>query len=122
MKMRILVLLLLLGITLPSASFAVAPSNDQAVEVLKGKEKVSFTLRNKSLKKIPLIIPRVMKPNLSPMSNSGVTLKEGQKILFKFNGKRETLLVVSRDLQGTKVDVAKLLRERKRALRQGDRE
>ena len=118
MKMRILVLLLLLGITIPS--FAVSPSIDQSVEVPKGKEKVSFTLRNKSLKKIPLIIPRVMKPNLSPMSNSGVTLKEGQKILFKFNGKRETLLVVSRDLQGTKVDVAKLVRERKRELRQQD--
>ena len=43
---------------------------------------VPFTLRNNSLKSIPLKIPGVMNPNLSPMSNSGVDLAEGQKVYF----------------------------------------
>ena len=76
-------------------------------------ETVSFTLHNKSLKSIPLIIPGVMKPNLSPKSKSGVTLKVGQKILFKYKGKREVLFIVSPDLDGKTVDVAYLLKKKK---------
>jgi hypothetical protein len=47
----------------------------------------SFTLRNNSAKSIPLLIPDVMNPNLSPFSNSGVDLKMGQEILFKEKGR-----------------------------------
>ena len=65
----------------------------------KSKSKVSFTLRNNSAKSIPLIIPSVMKPNLSPNSNSGVTLKMGQEILFRSNGKKRILLVVDETIK-----------------------
>ncbi len=77
---------------------------------------VDFTLRNTSLKSIPLIIPGVMNPNLSPMSNSGVGLKIGQKILFKYKGKRRVLLIVDKTLEGKVLDVPKLLKEKRREL------
>ena len=78
---------------------------------------ISFTLRNNTKKSIPLIIPTVMNPNLSPLSNSGVDLKVGQKVLFKAKGKKQVLLVVSRNIkQGEVLDVAKLLKERKKEL------
>ena len=78
---------------------------------------ISFTLRNNTKKSIPLIIPTVMNPNLSPLSNSGVDLKVGQKVLFKAKGKKQVLLVVSRNIkQGEVLDVAELLKERKKEL------
>ena len=80
------------------------------------KESVGFTLRNNSLKSIPLIIPGVMNPNLSPVSNSRVSLKIGQKILFKYKGKKRILLIVDESYEGQKVDVAQLLKERKREI------
>lgn len=101
----------------PVAVEALAVETGELESVVK-KKKVSFTLRNKSLRKIPLIIPGVMKPNLSPVSNSGVILKEGQKIIYKLDGKRVVLLVVDPSLEGQTVDVAKLIRRKKRALRE----
>ena len=81
------------------------------------REYISFTLRNNTAKSIPLIIPTVMNPNLSPFSNSGVDLKVGQKVLFKAKGKKQVLFVVSRNIkQGEVLDVAKLLKERKKEL------
>ncbi len=80
------------------------------------EEYVSFTLRNNSAKSIPLIIPTVMNPNLSPMSNSGVDLKVGQEILFKVKGKTYVLLTVDSSYKDQKVDVAKVLKERKAEL------
>lgn len=78
---------------------------------------ITFTLQNKTAKSIPLIIPSVMNPNLSPFSKSGVYLKVGQKIIFKHKGRRHTLLVVDTDIQNDEViDVAKLLKERKKEL------
>lgn len=69
---------------------------------------ITFTLRNSSAKSIPLVIPNVMNPNLSPFSNSGVNLKLGQKIYYKKNGKKKLLLVVDESIEnGEKVDVAK---------------
>ncbi|MFK7785220.1 MAG: hypothetical protein AB8B56_08890 [Crocinitomicaceae bacterium] len=69
---------------------------------------VTFTLRNSSAKSIPLVIPNVMNPNLSPFSNSGVSLKIGQKIYYKKNGKKKLLLVVDESIEnGEKLDVAK---------------
>lgn len=71
---------------------------------------VNFTLHNSSLKSIPLIIPNVMNPNLSPMSNSGVSLKMGQKIYYKKGVSRKILLEVNEEIQsGDKVDVARLI-------------
>jgi hypothetical protein len=78
---------------------------------------ISFTLRNNSAKAIPLIIPTVMNPNLSPFSNSGVNLKIGQEILFRAKGKKYLLLKVDDSIQnGDVVDVSALLKERKKAL------
>lgn len=77
---------------------------------------VPFTLHNSTLYSIPLIIPGVMNPNLSPMSNSGVDLQVGQKIFFKAKGRRYLLLEVTEDLRGIELDVGQLLKERKREL------
>lgn len=83
----------------------------------KPKNAVNFTLRNNSQKSIPLIIPTVMNPNLSPQSNSGVTLKMGQEIFFKAKGKKQVLLIVDDTIQEDDViDVASLLSIRKKEL------
>lgn len=82
-----------------------------------GRKYVSFTLENKSAKSIPLIIPTVMNPNLSPFSKSGVDLKIGQEIIFKNKGKRYVLLTVNDNIEdGAVLDVAKLLKEKKKEL------
>lgn len=77
---------------------------------------VTFTLRNNTLSSIPLEIPGVMNPNLSPMSNSGVTLEIGQKVYYfpkdkKANGKRALLLEVDESLNGKTLVVNELIRE-----------
>ena len=78
---------------------------------------VSFYLLNKSAESIPLIIPTVMNPNLSPFSRSGVDLKVGQEILFRARGKRYVLLRVDDSIQeGEELDVAVLLKKRKEEL------
>jgi hypothetical protein len=77
----------------------------------------SFTLRNNSAKSIPLQIPGVMNPNLSPFSNSGVDLKMGQEIFFTYKGKKRILLIVDENIDhGDVVDVSKLLKERKKEI------
>jgi biopolymer transport protein ExbD len=77
----------------------------------------SFTLRNNSAKSIPLQIPGVMNPNLSPFSNSGVDLKMGQEIFFTYKGKKRILLIVDENINhGDVVDVSKLLKERKKEI------
>lgn len=78
---------------------------------------ISFTLLNNSAKSIPLIIPNVMNPNLSPFSNSGVSLKIGQEILFREKGKKYVLLVVDNNIkQDDKIDVGKLLKAKRKEL------
>jgi len=78
---------------------------------------VSFTLQNTTAKSIPLIIPNVMNPNLSPFSKSGVDLKIGQEIFFKNNGKKYVLLKVDdRITNGSTLNVGQLLKERKAEL------
>jgi len=49
---------------------------------------IPMTFHNGSLKSIPLNIPGVMNPNLSPISDSGVTLEVGQKVFYFPNGKK----------------------------------
>lgn len=77
---------------------------------------VPFTLRNNSLQSIPLLIPGVMNPNLSPMSNSGVDLAVGQEIFFKVGGKKYLLLTVTEELRDEELNVSTLLERRKREL------
>lgn len=77
------------------------------------KDYYSFTLRNNSAKSIPLNIPTVMNPNLSPFSNSGVSLKEGQEIFFYENKKKYLLLTVTPDLEGDTLYVNDLIKTRK---------
>jgi hypothetical protein len=75
---------------------------------------VSFTLANRGLKSIPLRIPGVMNPNLSPMSNSGVCLEVGQKVYFRKAGKDIVLLEVTAELQDSVLVVNKLLPKKQR--------
>lgn len=78
---------------------------------------INFTLVNSSNESIPLIIPNVMNPNLSPNSNSGVSLKIGQELIFRNRGKRYVLFTVDESItEGDKIDVYELLQERKKEL------
>lgn len=79
-------------------------------------EKIEFTLLNKSDVSIPLIIPGVMRPNLSPNSSSGVGLVVGQEILFSYKSKKRVLLIVTEDLAGQEIEVSTLLAAAKTAL------
>jgi hypothetical protein len=87
-----------------------------------GAHAVPFLLQNKSSHKISLVIPGVMNPNLSPISNSSVDLAVGQQIFFyhgnKKNGKGKQylLLEVSEELRDQKLDVSKLIQLRKKEL------
>ncbi len=81
------------------------------------KNSVDITLENKSAKSIPLIIPSVMNPNLSPFSKSGVDLKIGQKIFFKNKGRKILLLEITDDIKnGDVLDIAALIRAKKATL------
>ena len=74
---------------------------------------ISFTLKNSSLKSIPLIIPNVMNPNLSPKSKSGVNLKVGQEIFYKHKGRKRLLLRVNNNIKdGDIIDVKELIEEK----------
>ncbi len=75
-------------------------------------QSASFKLKNNTAKSIPLKIPGVMNPNLSPFSTSGVDLKIGQKIFFKYKGKKHLLLMVSKEQDGQHVIVNKLIKRR----------
>ncbi len=78
---------------------------------------VPFTLHNSSLEAIPLSIPGVMNPKLSPLSDSGVDLAEGQEIFFYYQSKKKLLLTVTAKLAGQKLDVPKLIAEREAELK-----
>ncbi|MFC3881748.1 hypothetical protein ACFOSV_16250 [Algoriphagus namhaensis] len=94
-----------------------AESNSRPVKIGENSEVRTFTLENTTGKSIPLLIPSVMNPNLSPFSKSGVDLKIGQEILFKAGGKKYVLLVVDETIKnGDVLNVAALLKERKSEL------
>lgn len=79
---------------------------------------IDFTFKNNSLKSIPLIIPGVMNPNLSPYSSSGVGLKMGQEVYFKNNGKKYILLVVDEtNYKGQVLVINELIKTRKKELK-----
>ena len=70
----------------------------------------AFYLENNTAQSIPLRIPGVMNPNLSPFSRSGVDLPNGQKIFLDLNGKRILLLTVTDSIpHGARIDVANLI-------------
>lgn len=77
-------------------------------------KRINFTLQNSSMKSIPLVIPDVMNPNLSPLSNSGVSLKVGQEIFYKKGMKKILILTVDDSIkEGDKIDMAKLVKDLK---------
>lgn len=78
---------------------------------------VQLTFHNGSLESIPLIIPGVMNPNLSPKSDSGVTLAFGQKVFFKEKGKQYLLFEVDETFKnGTVLEIQDLIKARKKQL------
>jgi hypothetical protein len=85
--------------------------------VANGQRSINFTLHNSSLRSIPLIIPGVMNPNLSPLSDSGVSLKVGQPIYFRHQGKEALLLKVDEGISDSRrIDVPELIKKRKKEL------
>ena len=96
------------------AEIAINPISLPALEENPEDLYISFTLRNETAQSIPLIIPGVMNPNLSPFSNSGVSLKIGQQINFRQGLKTYTLLTVSPDIEeGAVLEIGALLKEKK---------
>jgi len=80
-------------------------------ESYKNATRINFTLQNKSMKAIPLIIPDVMNPNLSALSNSGVSLRLGQQIFYKKGLKKILILTVDESIkEGDKIDVSELIK------------
>lgn len=79
-------------------------------QVTEGKT-IAFVLSNPTLSSIPLEIPGVMNPNLSPKSESGVALRPGQPIYWTPRMRNRTLIYrVPEDLlPGTILDVSDLL-------------
>ena len=82
---------------------------------------ISMTFHNGSMKSIPLQIPGVMNPNLSPMSDSGVSLKVGQKVYFfpeGKKGKKELLFTVNSTFKkDTVLQIDELIKTRKKELK-----
>jgi hypothetical protein len=88
---------------------------------LLSQQTVHLTFRNMSLKSIPLVIPGVMNPNLSPLSNSGVELEYGQEVFYFQNGdkRRKALLFVIDDQfkDGEVLEINKLIKGKKKVLK-----
>jgi hypothetical protein len=101
-------LLLIAAIQLVQPSVPAIPAHE--LVTVHADTSISFTLYNPLLKSIPLVIPGVMNPNLSPLSRSGVTLAVGQQIFIIRDRKRELLYTVPADLApGTEVNCATLI-------------
>lgn len=83
-------------------------------------QNIHMTFHNGSLQSIPLVIPGVMNPNLSPLSDSGISLEVGQKIYFFPKGKRkskEILFVVDNSLKNdTLLQIDEIIKKRKKEL------
>ncbi|MFK8004810.1 MAG: hypothetical protein AB8H03_00505 [Saprospiraceae bacterium] len=84
---------------------------------MSAQQSVQLTLKNPTAKSISLWIPTVMNPNLSPFSTSGVRLRVGQKIYFKHKMRKKILLEVTKDYDEKSLNIAKLIRERKKELK-----
>ena len=92
-------------------------NTDVKLNVTNNNDRISFKLINSSNESIPLIIPDVMNPNLSPNSSSGVDLKIGQELLFRKGLKKYVLLTVDETIKdGQELDIYKLMQQRKKEL------
>ena len=73
---------------------------------------IRFQLFNSTKTAIPLWIPGVMNPNLSPNSKSTVSLKIGQIVYYKSKGRKQVLFEVDeRILPDAVIDVAALIQK-----------
>ena len=73
---------------------------------------IRFQLFNSTKTTIPLWIPGVMNPNLSPNSKSTVILKIGQIVYYKSKGRKQVLFEVDeRLLPDAVIDVAALIQK-----------
>ena len=83
-------------------------------------QNIPMTFHNGSFVSIYLSIPGVMNPNLSPKSNSGVSLDAGQVVYFfpkGKNGKKEILFTVAPTWKkDTILQIDKIVKTRKKAL------
>ena len=85
------------------------PAPKPVVPKIISSKTISFYLINTTNKSIPLRIPGVMNPNLSPNSESKVNLTIGQEIFLNKLGRRKRILVVTTDIKnGQKIDVSQL--------------
>jgi hypothetical protein len=75
-------------------------------------ENVSVTFHNGSARSIPLKIENVMNPNLSPFSDSGVTMAEGTRIYYRDGRKWVEILVITSDYNGKTIEVDEILKEK----------
>ncbi len=105
------------GNRMAGLSIKIREMDQQELVIDTSTKRISFTLRNNSNKPIPLLIPNVMNPNLSPNSSSGVDLEMGQKLLFRNRGKKYVLFTVDESIKdGSIIDVSELLEKRKTEL------
>ena len=72
----------------------------------------NLTFRNTTFRSIPLYIPGVMNPNLNPLSTSGVTLREGQEVFFRYRGQRTLLLTICNEKTGDVIVINDLIAKR----------
>ena len=83
-------------------------------------QNIPMKFHNGSFVSIYLNIPSVMNPNLSPKSNSGVSLDAGQEVYFFPNGKRgkkEVLFVIGPTWKkDTILEIDEIVRLRKKSL------
>ena len=71
---------------------------------------VAFYLVNSTVQTLPILIPGIMNPKLTPFSQMGVELPLGQKIFLKTPGERLLLLTVTDSIRkGAGIDVADLI-------------
>jgi len=84
-------------------------------------QNIPMTFHNGSFFSIYLSIPGVMNPNLSPKSNSGVSLDAGQVVYFfpnGKNGKKEILFTVNSSWEkDTILQIDEIIKLRKKALK-----
>jgi hypothetical protein len=75
-----------------------------------------LVFKNNSLKSIPLVIPGVMNPNLSPLSTSNVSIPEGTVVYFIYKKKQYELVTIKADMEKT-VIINELIEQRKKELK-----
>jgi hypothetical protein len=61
---------------------------------MQAQSQVQVKLVNNGLESIPLFIPGIMNPNLSPMSESNVEFPIGQKVYYKAKRGRNQCLIL----------------------------